>query len=778
MPESQVRPAHNNQRALVYERQSFWEATVDNFVNPPGQDPDHFDTLENVEPVTDNTLTRRRGYELLANPVCAARRMFDAHFASGANRIILTASDGSGTSSLQNQVTSINEDGARGHASNNILTPAATASQPHVAVSRQYAYICDGVSGDLKKWNGVDDPATAEAVTDWGFKDTSPASAFTAASSGAGSIILETGRTYAVAFLNTTTSHADLATNSDGTVMYSAVGVLTAEDVALSTVPVFGVTGTGYATGSFHRVILATADGGPLDTLYEVGRITDNTTTTFADSVAEDTLLASAVWAQLDSGGLQIGVYDNTSPATSVSTLSIVIPHRGRLFGISEQFLFWSKNLGEVITSTNTVTGRFEECWPATYQMPIAIQSEFGRALLSDGINLYIGTDRGIIALSGDYPYFNGPRTIFHEVGVLRQDVWKTVYHEGQQVGTIWLTPDKRVIGSDFNTYVDIGQPIQTTLNAMDVSAAASVANATFVSDGRFELYLLAIPAPGVSTTIESGTAQAGGASTITLAAGESAINDYYNGYTIEITGGLGSGQTRTISDYNGTSKVATVSAAWTTQPDNTSTYEIYSVECDTLCVYDVIRKRWFIWKPTETDTAAASPGFGILAQCFLQDVTNRRTEWLFSTKNGSPIDGRVYRWFTTATELATANDLRDRNTDGETPVTYAVTIKTVWLDWNLAQVSKFLNSLELMTNDTALTVTIEGASTQADFDSPITVLSATAVTANPFGQYSVGVAALETHYRFYRFTFTSPAGTTRELLNYLAIEAVPLHPF
>src|SRR3990167_1377131 len=112
MPESQVRPAHNNQRALVYERQSFWEATVDNFVNPPGQDPDHFDTLENVEPVTDNTLTRRRGYELLANPVCAARRMFDAHFASGANRIILTASDGSGTSSLQNQVTSINEDGA------------------------------------------------------------------------------------------------------------------------------------------------------------------------------------------------------------------------------------------------------------------------------------------------------------------------------------------------------------------------------------------------------------------------------------------------------------------------------------------------------------------------------------------------------------------------------------------------------------------------------------------------------------------------------------------
>lgn len=73
-----------------------------------------------------------------------------------------------------------------------------------------------------------------------------------------------------------------------------------------------------------------------------------------------------------------------------------------------------------------------------------------------------------------------------------------------------------------------------------------------------------------------SGTAQAGGASSITLAAAASANDDEYNGQTIEITGGTGAGQIRHITDYDGTSKVATVDSAWSTQPDATSTYEVY----------------------------------------------------------------------------------------------------------------------------------------------------------------------------------------------------------
>ena len=76
----------------------------------------------------------------------------------------------------------------------------------------------------------------------------------------------------------------------------------------------------------------------------------------------------------------------------------------------------------------------------------------------------------------------------------------------------------------------------------------------------------------------ESDTAQAGGTNTITLHSGASSNDDIYNGSTIKITGGTGSGQTRIISDYVHSTKVATVSENWTTQPDNTSTFTITSM--------------------------------------------------------------------------------------------------------------------------------------------------------------------------------------------------------
>lgn len=85
----------------------------------------------------------------------------------------------------------------------------------------------------------------------------------------------------------------------------------------------------------------------------------------------------------------------------------------------------------------------------------------------------------------------------------------------------------------------------------------------------------------GLYTTIlylvapHSGTATAGGASTITLAANANANTNYYCDRTIKITGGTGVGQQRQIVFYNGTTKVATTTSAWTTVPDATSTYTV-----------------------------------------------------------------------------------------------------------------------------------------------------------------------------------------------------------
>ena len=72
-----------------------------------------------------------------------------------------------------------------------------------------------------------------------------------------------------------------------------------------------------------------------------------------------------------------------------------------------------------------------------------------------------------------------------------------------------------------------------------------------------------------------TGTAQAGSTSTtINLAATASATDDIYNSMTVYISSGTGSGQIKVITDYVGSTKIATVSA-WTTTPDNTSVYEV-----------------------------------------------------------------------------------------------------------------------------------------------------------------------------------------------------------
>jgi hypothetical protein len=69
-----------------------------------------------------------------------------------------------------------------------------------------------------------------------------------------------------------------------------------------------------------------------------------------------------------------------------------------------------------------------------------------------------------------------------------------------------------------------------------------------------------------------TGTATAGGASTITNSAKTWTTNQWTN-YQIRIVSGTGAGQIRTIASNTGT--VITVSSAWTTNPDATSVYSI-----------------------------------------------------------------------------------------------------------------------------------------------------------------------------------------------------------
>lgn len=96
------------------------------------------------------------------------------------------------------------------------------------------------------------------------------------------------------------------------------------------------------------------------------------------------------------------------------------------------------------------------------------------------------------------------------------------------------------------------------------------------------------------SMNLHVGTAQAGGASSITLdATGSSATDDLYNYQMVTIRSGTGAGQTRQITDYNGTTKVATVNLAWTTQPTSASEYVVHPGGLDAATVASIADAIW-----------------------------------------------------------------------------------------------------------------------------------------------------------------------------------------
>lgn len=111
----------------------------------------------------------------------------------------------------------------------------------------------------------------------------------------------------------------------------------------------------------------------------------------------------------------------------------------------------------------------------------------------------------------------------------------------------------------------------QITLTLKDPVKLADRAQVPTATDGTLAVQVLAKD--------NADTAQAGGASTITLAGSASAVDGTYNGFAVKITGGLGNGQERVISSYIGASRLATVGVAWSVVPDSTSTYEVQTLK-------------------------------------------------------------------------------------------------------------------------------------------------------------------------------------------------------
>ena len=148
------------------------------------------------------------------------------------------------------------------------------------------------------------------------------------------------------------------------------------------------------------------------------------------------------------------------------------------------------------------------------------------------------GTSTGIIETSDNYR-------------------WKFMFEVQQSDVLKFVTTDWIPVNSPANVSA---QPEQKAVEDIAVSGA---------------LEHIAVTSGGALYKTDTGQGQAGTSTSITLAATASATDDLYNAMTVYISDGVGSGQIRTISDYNGTTKIATVTAAWSTNPDGTSIYEV-----------------------------------------------------------------------------------------------------------------------------------------------------------------------------------------------------------
>jgi hypothetical protein len=586
---------------------------------------------------------------LAADPVICAQHVYEYQSDSeGILAVVACASDGTGTQSLDNDVIywDVNGDPT------SIFVPPATATAPRMVNSRSSAYFTYDVDGSQKKWQFTN------GTSKWGID--APTVPITVGAHASGAVTLLNGRRYYLIFENFTTGHL-----SDISPISVSTGAITSKNTALSALQVSGDSQVD------KKIIAATADGGDPSILYFLVEL-PNATTTYTDNTPELQLLSASVVQYTDVDNVEHGVIGNDPPPDA----GFPTKHRGRIYLARRQNLFFSKSLDEMVTSSGLIAGRYEESFPPPNLIDISEGAEQVHGLLSDGQTLYLGTERHIRRLYGDGPLtFSKPEIVFSETGLLNQDVWKIVFLENTPIGAMWMTPDFRVIGSDFNTYKDEGEPIQNILNSINTDAAQKCW-AEFFSDGPFNIYLLAVP--------------------------------------------------------TGTNTVP-----------------------DTLCVYDMKLRDWYVWQPADR----------LLSGLFYLNLGGI-PRWLFITE-----DCQVFVFDKTK--------IFDRQ-GVITQVAITSQIKTVWLDFGDPTLRKLLNELEAGTVDANLEVSVEGATTAANFLTPHAVITSSPLVTNILGQYKVFLASSATKDRFYRLTFDSTSTSTSDpddaLLDYLSVEVIPLH--
>lgn len=158
----------------------------------------------------------------------------------------------------------------------------------------------------------------------------------------------------------------------------------------------------------------------------------------------------------------------------------------------------------------------------------------------------------------------------------------------------------------------------------------------------------------------DSGAAQAGAASTeLKLRAGASAVTDFYKNGLVAITSGTGVGQSRSITAYDGTTKIATVDRAWGTPlPVAGSIYAVFpAAPSSSLTVLGIADAVWD--EPIAAHTLLGSTGeklnAGSAATPYVQFAANGDTVLPVILQVASPKHTQVRVTFSEAVVMTAA---------------------------------------------------------------------------------------------------------------------------
>jgi flagellin-like hook-associated protein FlgL len=237
----------------------------------------------------------------------------------------------------------------------------------------------------------------------------------------------------------------------------------------------------------------------------------------------------------------------------------------------------------------------------------------------------------------------------------------------GSPLNKIGLSANASETDNYYNNWtvtITSGQGVNQTATITGYNAATKQATffpAGAVAPDHTSIYSLEPPAVGgVAAAIAPATAQAGTAGSITLANTDSKVDNYYNGWTVTVTAGPGSGppnQSRVISPingYDGKAQTATVAANWNAGdvPDNTSTY--------------------VLTPPTKVGTATAAnitstPNTVTLAaNSSIND--NTYNGWTMTLTSGPGIgESKTINGYNAATQIATTNGTWLNDPTGQT---------------------------------------------------------------------------------------------------------------